>query len=150
MIIRIADMEKDALAIMEGAKDFISRMDYTECLPKTDKKLCEAISRIITMEQVEVIVAEYENNIVGAIGMLYSPMMWNPEITGGEEIFWWTAKDAPITTALRLLKFVQNKAKKTGLKFLTFKKLTSSPENVKKVYARMGLTEIETSFMGAV
>jgi len=145
MIIRTADMEKDALAIVDGAKDFFSRMEYTEFLPETDEKLIEAIARVMSFPGIEVIVAEHEGSVVGGLGMMYGPHLWNPNIEAGDEIFFWTSRSAPKTTALRLLREVKARA---GDRIVTFKALMTSPKKVCQVYERMGLRPVESSYMG--
>lgn len=144
--IRPADLEADALAIMDGARDFISRMEYRDFLP-AQADLAAAIGRILTLDQVETLVAEHDGGIVGGIGMLYAPHIWNPGLLVGDELFWWTAPDAPRTTALRLLRAARESARERGA-LLTFKKLTSSPDGVDRVYRRMGLRPAETVYMG--
>lgn len=148
MIIRISDPYKDAHALVEAAKDFVSRMDVTDCFPKDPHDFIDALSRILLADYVDVIVAEHEGEIVGTIGMAYVPHVWNPELLHAEELFWWAAQDAPKTTGMRLLKFVKQHSKERGANVITFRKLTSSPEKVAKVYERMGLREIETVYSG--
>ena len=82
------------------------------------------------------------------IVMGYLPHVWNPDVIHAEELMWWAAKDAPKTTGMRLLKFVKKRAKEKDADFITFSKLTSSPEKVGAVYERMGLREIESSYTG--
>lgn len=146
--IRPADLEADALAIVDGARDFISRMDYREFLP-ADADLAAAVGRILAMDQVETLVAEHEGRIVGGIGVLYAPHIWNPGLMAGEELFWWTARAAPAATALRLLRAARASARKRGAAMVTFKSLTSSPPGVDRVYRRMGLRPAETAYVGA-
>jgi hypothetical protein len=147
MIIRPANIETDADSIIVGAKDFISRMDYTYFLPKTEEGLIAAIELVLSIPGVEVTVAEQENHIVGGLGMFYGPYIWNPELVSAEEIFWWAAKDAPKSAAFRLLRSVMRDIKERGA-LATFKKLTSSPEGLESVYLHIGLKPMETAFMG--
>lgn len=148
IIIRPANLEVDAQPIIDGAKDFISRMDYTDFLPKTEKGLSSAIERLLSFPCVEVTLAEHAGRIVGGLGMFYGPHMWNTDIISAEEIFWWASKDAPRSTALRLLRSVMRDVKERGA-LATFKTLTSSPEKVGLVYRKIGLRPVETTFMGA-
>lgn len=148
MIIRLYDPNRDALQFVEGVKDFISRMDFTECLPKTDEKIIEGLGTILASEQVEVAIAEHEDQVVGILMMAYFPHMWNPDMIQAEEMLWWAAESAPKTAAFRLLKFVKQRAKEKGAHFMTFTQLTSSPEGVGRVYERMGMRKIETTYSG--
>ena len=148
--IREVDLNSDLPMVIEGMKDFISRMDYHEFLPDTYEDLVEALTRLVNLECTEILVVEYEGNIVGGIGMVYTPSMWNLEVSTAEEFFWWVSKDAPLSTALRLLRRVRSNAVAKGCKFITFSSLTSSPETLDKVYRRMGLRPTHTTYMGVV
>lgn len=148
MIVRPADYEKDAAAILSGAKDFISRMDFTDGLPKDDAGLADALTNLIGLPGFELTVAEYREKIVGGIGVLYAPFAWNRAVLSASELFWWTARDAPTTTALRLIRFVHAQAKDKGVGIMEFVSLTSSPEGVSKVYRRMGFRDVQTSWAG--
>mgnify|MGYP003141579292 CR=1 FL=1 len=150
MDVRLANWSTDKQKIMEGAMDFIARMDSKEFLPDSEAELFDAISRVMAYEFVEVTVAEHSGDIVGGIGMSYVPSLWNPKAVMAEELFWWASKEAPNTTSLRLLRFIKSRASSVGANFLSFKRLTSSPKGVSKVYERMGLREIETTFMGGL
>ena len=143
--VRLADVERDALAILDGAKDFIARMDFTEGLPEDDAGLIEAVKALIAAGM-EIAVTEHEGRIVGGIGMLPVPSAWNPKIAVDSERFWWTAPGAPPTTALALLRWAMGR----GPKLKAFVKLTSSPDGVTDVYRRLGLRKIEETWIGIV
>ena len=70
MIIRPADIEKDSLAIMDGARDFASRIAVRHLFPKDDNAFIKAVSRIISLEGMDVLVAEDKGRVVGGIGIL--------------------------------------------------------------------------------
>ncbi len=148
--IRAVDLSSDLPMIIDGMKDFISRMDYHEFLPDTYEEVVEGFTRLVNLDPIEMLVAEYEGSIVGGIGMVYSPCIWNLKVSIAEEMFWWVSKDAPSSTALRLLRRVSSNAAARGCKFMVFKSLTSSPEMLDKVYRRMGLRPTETSYMGVI
>ena len=136
--------------VIDGMKDFVSRMDYHEFLPDTYEEVVEGLIRLVNLDPIEIWVAEYDGYIVGGIGMVYAPCIWNLKISIAEELFWWVSKDAPLSTALRLLRHVNSKKAARGCKFMVFKSLTSSPETLDKVYRRMGLRPTETSYMGII
>ena len=146
--IRAVDLSSDLPMVIDGMKDFISRMDYHEFLPDTYEEIVEGLTRLVNLDPIEILVAEYEGSIVGGIGMIYAPCMWNFKVSIAEELFWWVSKDAPLSTALRLLRHVSSNAAARGCKFTVFKSLSSSPETLDKVYRKMGLRPVETSYMG--
>lgn len=150
MDVRLANWSTDKQKILEGARDFIARMDFKEFLPDSEIELSDAVSRVMSYDFVEVAVAEHDGDIVGGIGMSYIPNLWNQKSVMAEELFWWASKEAPNTTSLRLLRFVKDRASSAGADFLSFKRLTSSPDGVSGVYKKMGLRELETTFIGGL
>ena len=146
--IRPADLSKDALAIFDGAKDFISRMDYRDFLPETDEELMLAVGRVLNTPGVETLLAERGGRVVGGLGLIVSPHLWNPEILAMEELFFWTAPTAPKSAALRLLRAALSLAAERGVSVISFKALTTSPKGVGRAYERLGLRPVETSYMG--
>lgn len=150
MKIRIADLEADALQIFDGAKDFISRMDFTPFIPDNDADLARCIGDVLAIEGMEIVVAEDNEQIKGGIGMLYAPFVWNRKIIVADEMFIWTAPDAPQSTLLRMLRFVEVRMKEHNASLREFVSLSSSPEGVDRVYARMGLKKVQTMWAGTV
>jgi len=149
MIIRLADMETDREQILLGAHDFVSRMDFVEFMPPSREDFDSNLARVLDFDFIEVWVADDNGLIVAMIGMAYVPFLWNTSLTIADELFWWAAQDAPATAALQVIRAAQDSAKKKA-KLCAFKTLTSSPEGVKKVYAKLGLREVETTFIGVL
>ncbi len=150
MLIRLADPIDDCLGLMDGAKDFVSRMDWATFIPTDFKEFTSAMGKIFMHPNVETVVAEENGKIVAAVGMLYQPHIFNEKLIHAEELFWWADENAPKTAALRVLKYVKERAKDRGTNILTFSKLTSSPDKVEDVYKRMGLHPRETRFSGVI
>lgn len=143
--IRLADINTDALSIVDGARDFASRVAFRSLLPEDDQEFISAIGRIVTLECVEILVAEHESRVVGGIGISYIPFMWNPEKLVGEELFWWTSKNAPFRTGRMLIDEAMKRIDQKGA-VPFFKSLETSPKGVARMYARMGLAPVETMF----
>lgn len=150
MHVRPADIDTDALAIMEGAKDFISRIDFGDWTPTDDAELAAAIGHILALDGVEVAVAVEDEAIVGALGVIYAPYIWNRTLTMAEELFFWTAPDAPVTAALRLLRFMRRRATEKRVAIVSFKALNTSPANLERVYRALGLRPVEATYMGVI
>ena len=144
VIIRLADFKRDALAIMDGARDFRSRVEFGSLFPP-DTEFVEAVSRIVILESVEILVAEYEGEIVGGIGILYGPYIWNPKRLVAEELFWWAAKTAPLRAGWKLIyQAMKNIDERNAIPM--FSTLATSPQGVEKTYRRLGLKPVETKF----
>ena len=148
MELRPIDLSRDTDQAVAGMRDFISRMDYHDFLPETDEELVGNLHRLLSLECIEILVAEHEGNLVGSICLLYSPGIWNTNRLHVEEVFLWVAREAPSTTLLRLLRWSMKRAKQKGATIITFKSLTSSPTSLDKVYRRLGLRPVETAYMG--
>ena len=150
MIVRLADPLNDAGEILNGAKDFVSRMDFIGPMPQDDAGLIAAMTRLYELPGFEIAVAEHDERIVGGIGMIYAPFVWNPGLVTASEMFWWTAPGAPRTAALALLRWVEKRMVEKGARLKEFVKLTSSPAGVTRVYERMGLRKVQESWMGSI
>lgn len=145
VVIRNADLTKDALSIMDGARDFASRVSFKSLFPQSDEEFVATVGRIITIPGVEILLAEFKGLIVGGIAISYGPYLWNPKLTAGEEIFWWAAKDAPFRTGHMLGNEAMRRIdERKAIPF--FKSLETSPKGVRKMYDRRGLKPIETTF----
>lgn len=145
MIIRRADPYQDALAIYDGARDFISRVPYPEMMPD-EEGTAEAIGRIITMENVEILVVEHEGKVVAGMGFLYTPSLWNPAITIAEELFWWAGRDAPFKAARMLFDAAMQRIEEQGATPVLHA-LSNSPDGVERLYRKAGLLPVETTFV---
>jgi len=145
MIIRSADLIKDAMAIHKGAKDF-AKFTGLPLFPENESDFISAVGSIITLENVDIIVAEHENRVVGGIGLLFVPFTWNPAILIAQELFWWAFNNAPMMTWKNLLDEAMKRSEEKKAVPM-FRALANSPDSVRKFYAHEGLTELETSFM---
>lgn len=143
--IRPADLDTDALAIVEGAHDFVERAGLHSIFPKSEQDFIAAVGRIVELPGMQILVAEQDKRIVGGVGVLFAPSLWNPAVLAGEELFWWTAVRAPFRTAHRLFEAALNRIDEIGA-MPRFHSMQTSPSGVEKLYRRFGLTRTETSF----
>lgn len=146
MIVRLADLEADAAAIMDGARDFASRIAFRSLLPNDDAAFTEAVARIMALDGLEAIVAEHEGLVVAGIGVLFAPYLWNPAVTVGDELFWWAARDAPYGAGPKVAEEALRRIEERGAVPL-FRALQTSPRGVGRFYRRIGLQPVEVSFM---
>lgn len=147
MIVRLANFDTDALDLLEASMDFVGRMAFQEF---ASENFAETVARNMTADFVEVAVAEDDGRIVGCLGMSYLPFFWNPEKLSAEELFFWTAKDAPKTAALRLIRFTMDRIRTRGRCLATFRRLETSPGALDRVYRKIGLQPVETTYMGVI
>lgn len=145
LIIRPADFDRDALAIIEGAKDFAQRVSFRSVF-RTGEDFIKDISRIVTLPGLNILLAESRECIVGGIGILFVPYVWNPTRLAAEELFFWTSVNAPFKTARLLCDTAMNKIEE--LKAIPmFRRLHNSPKGITKLYEkRYKLWELETVY----
>ncbi len=144
-VIREADFDKDALAIVDGARDFADRVTFTHLFPTGDKEFTAAVGRIVTLPGVEILVADYEGKVVGGIGMLYAQYMWNPSKSVADELFWWAARDAPFRAAWYLIHEVMRRVRERKA-IPMFRALMTSPPGVEQIYRKFGMGPLEIVF----
>ena len=144
--IRPANLEADALSIIDGAHAFAESTEFKELFPDDYDEFTAAIGRIMTLEGMEILLAEHENRIVGGIGILYAPFLWNPKILVSDELFWWAYKHAPFRTGRRLAEEAMKRIEEKGA-IPMFRLLENSPKGAEKFYRRhLGLKPVETMF----
>jgi hypothetical protein len=146
MIIRYADPVKDALEITEGAMDFASHVEFKNMLPASFDEMVGVIGTLVSCDKVKIFLADH-SGIVGGLGVLVSPYVWNPKTLVMEELFWWVKQGSPFRTAVRLFDRALEDAKVLGAVPI-FKALSNSPSGVTKMYLRHGLSPVETTFRG--
>lgn len=147
MIIRIrpANFDTDALAIVNGAREFSQQTSLSSWF-RSGTEFVEDISKLMVLDNLEITVAEHEEKIVGGIGIVYVPFIWNNSILVGDELFWWTSNNAPFKTGAMLFDFAMKRIEEKGARPM-FRSLDTSPEHIEKFYERRGLRKIESVFM---
>lgn len=152
MITRLANVETDAPEIMLGVYDFIGRMDFTDCLPEGLEGIEDTVLALVDSDVVEVAVVEDEDKIIAGLGVAYVPFLWNPAVLQADELFWWGSA-TQTTAAMRVLRFTLERMRERAgdrQAMAVFHKLTSSPASVAAIYRRLGLREVQTSYMGII
>ena len=153
MIIRLADPVSEADQMIPAIKDFLGRMPYVEVIPHNETWFDDYVLELLSSDNIEVIVAEEDEEIVAGIGLLYGSMLWNPGMIQVEELFWWASPSAPARAAYSVIKEAVSRIQdeqRVGKVFVNFKTLTTSPDSVAKIYKRLGLIAVETSFVGVL
>lgn len=142
--IRKANFDTDALAIVNGAKEFADSTSLKSWFRSGDE-FVEDIAKIMTLDNLEILVAEYGDKIVGGIGIVYIPFIWNQSILIGDELFWWTSPEAPFKAGRALFDRAMKNIEDRGAMPM-FRSLNTSPRHVGRFYERTGLTQFESVF----
>lgn len=144
MIVRLANFDTDALAIVNGAREFSQQTSLASWF-RSGNEFVQDISKIMVLDNLEISVAEHNGKIVGGIGIVYVPFIWNQSILLGDELFWWTSQDAPFRAGRALFDFAIKRIEEKGAVPM-FRSLDTSPEHIEKFYARRGLKQFESVF----
>jgi hypothetical protein len=151
--IRVADIEEDALTILDGAKDCARRHKAHEGGPdigllfsNDDQPLIAALSQLVAHPGLEILIAEHEGRAVGGVGILYAPYVWNADLLTGDKLFWWTDENAPFRTAMLLIEEALERIEARGAMPI-FRALKTDPKGVEKLYKRFGMVPVETTYM---
>ena len=150
--IRVADIEADALTILHGARDCYRRhkehqgdLNVGSLFPD-DEGLVRALSRLVSCDELEILIAESDGQVVGGAGILYVPYLWNLDLLTGEKLFWWTEETAPFRTAVILVNEVTKRIESKGARPV-FRMLKTDPKGVEKLYRRLNMVPVETTYM---
>jgi hypothetical protein len=142
MIIREADLEKDALAIADGARDFAEKMGLGGLI---SGNFVEALSRVIGLSEIKIYIAEHDGFPVGGLGVNYAPYMWNQDLLIADELFWWVDENAPYKTAVLLFNKAMLDIDESGA-LPMFRALLTSSRGVEKMYKKHGMMPVETLY----
>lgn len=147
VVIRNADLEKDALALVDGARAFMAWIDIPYLFPDNEDDLISAVWHVISLPESEIFVAEQDGRIIGGIAVLFAPYIWASNKLVGDELFWWVEEGAPFRTARLLFDTALQRIRERGA-IPMFHSMSSSPKGVNKLYLKAGLRPIETAFVG--
>lgn len=145
LIVRDADLSRDAAVIVQGARAFAVKAPLRALLPEGDD-LIDAIGRVVTLEQVEIVIAEHRGEVVAGLGVAYIPHLWNQDVTVAEELFWWAFPGAPLRAGRAVFDETMRRIDACGAVPL-FRALVTSPPGVDRLYRRAGLEPVETTYM---
>ena len=144
--IRLADVKADAAAIVDGARRCKERVAFGGLFPTDEDGFVRAIARIVTLEGIEIMVAESDGEVVGGLLILYAPYIWNPDRLTADALCWWAARVAPLRTAWLL--FTETMVRIDEKKAIPmFRALTNSPPGVRRLFEKYDMQPIETLYM---
>lgn len=147
--IRGALLPLDLPPILDGAAAFAREADLADVLAEPGSPdFDRAVMRILHIPGVKVLLADHDGEIVGGIGFIHAPYIWNPDRLVSDEIFWWTATGAPARAALALFSGMFAAGDIAGVTVWICSKLMNSPPAVDAVYRRRGLRPRQVSYVG--
>ena len=144
--VREADIERDAMVIQEGAKDFAKRMHFGDLLGD-DRSAMETVKGLANDDSISIWVAVKSGRVVGGMCVAYLPFLWNRSVTIAEHVFWWTKRDAPFGAARVLMLHAMKDIQKRGAVPM-FREPVGT--RLGRAYERFGMKAVETIYTGAV
>ena len=109
---------------------------------------CERTLRhLVTSDDGILIVADV-GGVVGMAGGMVSPLYFNFSHKTGQELFWWTAVNAPLRTGLQLLDAMEDAARAKGCHSWVMMSLDKmNPAIMARMYRKRGYRPSEHSFI---
>lgn len=144
---RATEADADRCVAMGG--HFYATAYYAETIPYDP-----ASGRVIfdyLLTQGILLVAEAEGAIVGMVGLVVAPFIFNTAHRSAHEVMWWVEPGRRASGAgLALLRAIEPAAREAGVVMIQMMNLASSPEHTSKIYERLGFKHSESSFSKAI
>lgn len=143
-LIRDAE-EDDVEAIVAMSEKFYATTYYTEFAPFDADSCSHIILGLITAGTL--LVAEVEGKLVGMIGVVVHPFLFNVNVVQASEIVWWLDPDYRKTnTAKMLMQAMENRAKEQYVDLMLMINLDNSPPAAKVLYTNLGYKNTENAW----
>lgn len=127
------------------AHEFYASLSYNAIAPLPDTQA--AGLAIVLMDSHILQVAEVDGAVVGMVGLLVEPFLFNPGYTIANEVIWWVDPEARRTGAAQgLLRAVDDETEKRGCAVVRMMTMAESPPQAAALYARHGYYASEHAF----
>lgn len=136
---------QDTPAILELSKAFFETTDYRHFASHDD----DVVSHLIDVMRNDgvMLVAESEDRLVGIVGLVVTPFMFDHNITAAYEVVWYVDPAAQGAGAGRLLlEAIEPACVARGADIIQMVRLSTSPEIAGQLYERMGYRPSEFSY----
>lgn len=146
MIIRAA-IESDISECLEMARNFYDVAGYKKDVPFCADSCAEWMK--FSISQGLLFVADAGQKLAGFVIAVASPFIMNRKYLAGAELAWWMEPEYRHGSAgIKLLKAIEDSAKKSGIKFWSMMSLEEvDPDKVDKLYRSMGYQKTENTYM---
>lgn len=149
IMLRKAHSLHDFDIVLFGAGEFAKLVNRPDLFPEPGSpQMRELVEKLFWTPGFAVLLYEHGGELAGGIGFWIGPFLMNVGKIEWQEIFWWAAPGAPASVAMRLLFAAKNIGKEAGATIFTAHSLLSSPAGVDKAYRTLGLTPLQTTYMG--
>lgn len=136
----------DLLAIVQMSDKFYATTKYSEHAAFHPPTVWVLAERLI--DHGIMLVAEVDGKVVGMVGLIVTPFMFNIEVNGAYEIVWWVEPEQQGSrVGYELLKAVEPAAKEfENVVLIQMASLATSPPQVAKLYEKLGYVQSESLF----
>lgn len=137
--------ESDIPRLLEMGEKFYQTTHYPENVAPYDAETVEAL--IGMMRDGVMLVAEVEGEVVGMVGLVVVPHLFNRNYKTACEIVWWVEPEhRGGGIAMQLMNAIEPAAKDKGAVGIQMALLSSSPPVAAAIYERLGYTHTESSY----
>ena len=143
--------KEDYPAIEKHAKRFWEETVYhKEGIPYEDGSAIMYMD--VAYQQGLLFVSEVDGEVVGFTAGATAPLLGSKSTYSGSEIAWWVDPEhRKSREGLELLKALEEGAKELGCSYWNMVSMQSSmPEQIEKVYKRMGYKHVETAYQKGI
>lgn len=135
----------DLVRIVEMSEKFYQTTKYQD-FADFNAPTCAVLAQTL-MEVGVLLVAEVEGKVVGMVGLILTPFLFNCSIIGAYEIVWWVDPEHQGSrVGFNLLKAIEPACKEKGASIIQMVSLPSSPPAVESLYKKMGYSHSESSY----
>ena len=137
--------EDDLLRIVEMSAQFYPHTYYIKISPFDTESVSILASSLI--DNGVMLVAEVEGKVVGMVGLVPAPFIFNPSIVGVYEVIWWVEPEYQGQGVGRdLLRVIEPIAKEKGASYIHMVCMADSPIQAAALYIKEGYDHTEMSF----
>lgn len=136
----------DLGAAVAMAEAFYATTSYTKVAPFCEDSVM-LIGRML-LESGVLLVAEKDGRLIGMVGLVLAPFLFNRERVTAHEVMWWVDPDERETGAgVALLRAIIPACKERGASAIQMGCLSTSPPQADALYRRLGFEPSEYTYM---
>lgn len=135
----------DVPEIVRMSRAFYPTTHYAQWGDMDDETVADFAAGLLTDHVF--LVAEDAGRIVGMVGVLIAPFVFNKHLTGAYEVVWWVDPEARGSRiAASLLAEMEQRSKDRGATRIQMVHMPNSPPQAAALYERLGYVHSETSY----
>lgn len=138
-------VEQDIIEIISMSEKFYAQTHYAKLIPANNAAV--GALALMLIEQGSIFVAEVAGTVVGVLGFLCTPFMFNPELLGAYEIVWYIEEEfRSLGFGPKLLLAAEQEFKRVGINFIQMVDLPENTSGAGELYKRLDYSVSELSY----